>query len=248
MRWKHADLWIAALVAILGFAALVVSFPIVITVIVGIALVGAPGYLWSQVLLGSEISAMERAAVATGLALAVPIVGGLLLHVADLPLDRTSWLGLLGGVTLAGDLALVMRRRGGLRNPFGRPAERRTPARHLLAFGAAIAIAIGAVGLARVGVEDQHYPGFTQLWLTRQSVSATTADLGVGNYEGRAMRYRLVLLRNGHPIATWNIMLANDQVWHRSPPFIAGDAFVADLYRLPDLASPYRHVAIDGDG
>ena len=60
------------------------------------------------------------------------------------------------------------------------------------------------------------------------------------------MRYRLVLKRNGHTAATWNLTLANGQTWQRSPAYSGGIA--AYLYTLPDLAQPYRYVAIDANG
>jgi hypothetical protein len=246
---SHADVGITVTVAVVACAATAAGAPVAVTAVLGIALMAAPGYLWGQVMLGSHIGGTERVAVVAGLALCVPILGGLLLYVARVPLHRTAWLGLLAGVTLVGDLALFLRRRSGQAAPFGlREEGRRLPTRHVMAFGAAALIAICAVGLARAGAAIQHYPGFTQLWLAHPNQNAATANLGVGNYEGRTTRYRLVLLHKGHPAATWNFTLANGQTWHRSPAFTGGYTIAANLYRLPDLSHPYRHVAIDSDG
>ena len=246
---NQADLGITVAVAALACAAAAFGAPVAVTAVLGIALLAAPGYLWGQLMLGSHTAGIERVALVTALSLCVPILGGLLLYVARVPLHRAAWLGLLAGVTLIGDVALFMRRRSGRTAPFGRQQEGwRLPTRHVVAFGAAAAIAVCAVGLARAGAAMQHYPGFTQLWLAHPNKSAATADLGVGNYEGRTMRYRLVLLRNGHPAATWNLTLANGKTWHQSPTFTGRYTLAVDLYRLPDLAHPYRNVALDGHG
>jgi hypothetical protein len=244
---RQADLAITAAVAVLACTAAALGAPVAVTAVLGIAVLVAPGYLLGQLLFGSRIADLERVAVVTGLALCVPILGGLLLYAFGLPLHRAAWLSLLAGATLIGDLALFLRRRGGQATPFSwHPAAGRPPGPHVVAFGAAVVIAICAVGLACVGAAVQHYPGFTQLWLAHPNQNADTADLGIGNYEGKTMRYRLVLKRNGHTAATWNLTLANGQTWQRSPAYSGGIA--AYLYTLPDLAQPYRYVAIDANG
>src|SRR5690242_3255164 len=91
--------------------AAIVGAPVAVTALLGIALFAAVGYLLSQLLLGSRLTGLERLAVATGLSFCVPIFGGLLLYFARVPLHRASWLGLLVGVTLVGDVALFLRRR-----------------------------------------------------------------------------------------------------------------------------------------
>ena len=109
-------------------------------------------------------------------------------------------------------------------------------------------IAICAVGLARVGAAVQHFPGYTQLWLVRPNKAVPTVNLGVDNHEGRTMRYRLVLARNGHSAAAWNLVLANGQAWRRSEKYPARYAISVNLFRLPNVTQPYRHVALNRDG
>jgi hypothetical protein len=247
---RQADLGITFAVAVLTCIAVVRGAPVAVTAPLGIALFAAPGYLLGQ-LFGPRVAGLERVAVSTGLAFCVPVIGGLLLYLARVPLHRAAWLGLAAGVTLACDVLLFSRRlfsrrrRGDQAVPLGGPPKgwqlRPWPA---VAFGAAVVIAAGGLGLARVGAAMQHEPGFTQLWLAHQAASASTGDLGVSNDEGSTTRYRLVLLRNGHRVSTWNLTLANGQTWHRSPPLPAGGTVAADLYRLPDLSHPYRHVAL----
>lgn len=249
MSLRRVDLAITAAVAILSCAAAVVNAPVAVMTIFGIALFAAPGYLLAELLLSSRIAGLERVAVAIGLAFCVPILGGLLLNVAGIPLHRAAWLGLLAGMTLFGDVAVFLRRRGAGAADFGRKREGRLISPwHAAGFLAAVVIALCAVGIARVGVAVQHNPSYTQLWLVRPNQNAPTVNLGVGNHEGRTMRYRLVLARDGHPAAVWNLILANGQIWHRSPQYPNRYTISVNLFRLPDVSRPYRYVVLDGHG
>jgi hypothetical protein len=246
---QQADLAITTAVAVLACASAALGAPVAITALLGIALMAAPGYLFGQLLFGARIAGLERASVLTSLTLCVPIFGGLLLFAAGVSLHRAAWLGLLAGATLVGDLVLFFRRRNGGAAAFGwpRPAKAlRT--RHAVAFGAAVVIAVCAVGVARAGAAFQRNPGFTQLWLAHPDENAATAELGVGNYSGATTRYLLVLLHNNHPAASWDLTLANGQTWQRSPSYNGSYIIAATLYRLPDITHPYRHVFIEGDG
>jgi uncharacterized membrane protein len=253
MSRVQADLGITAAVAVLASAAAAINAPVAIMTVLGIVLFVAPGYLLSQLLLGSHIAGLERAVVATGLAFCIPILGGLLLYAAAVPLHRAAWLGLLAGVTLACDLVLFLRRlargaSGGAAAPLSTLRERwRLPLWHAVAFGAAVVIAVCAVGLATAGAAKQHYPGFTQLWLVHQDQNAPTANLGVTNDEGRTIRYKLVLFYNTRVAATWTLDLSNGQTWQQATKFIGRYTITAKLYLLPDISSAYRYVVIDGN-
>jgi hypothetical protein len=248
MMRRQADLAITAAAALLACVSVALGAPVAITALLGIVLLTAPGYLLGQLLFDGRLAGLERLSVLTGLTLCVPIFGGLLLFAAGLPLHRATWLGLLGGTTLACDLALLLRRRRGGAAAFSWPRlGKRLPTRHAVAFGAAIVITVCAVGVARAGVAFQRYPGFTQLWLAHPDENAATADLGVGNYSGATTRYRLILLHNKRVVASWNLTLANGQTWQRSPAFNGTYIIGATLYRLPDLTHPYRHVFIEGE-
>jgi uncharacterized membrane protein len=252
---------VTAAVAVITCAAAAAGAPAAVMTVPGVALMAAPGYLWAEVLVTDSVTRLERVAVAAGLALAVPVLGGLALSATGVPLHRTAWVALLAGVTLAGDaVVLARRRRATAPPPAGRstreagpaatrplPAVRRFPAWHAVTFGAAVLIAAGGVGLARAGAAMQHEPAFTQLWLSPRggSTTASTASLGITNDEGRTTRYRLVLTRHGRASATWNVSLANGQTWQRPIAFSSSYPISASLYRLPDLAHPYRHVATD---
>jgi hypothetical protein len=275
-RWSQADVPATALVAVLACAAAAAGAPAAVTIVLGLALFAAPGYLLGRLLVGSRASGLELAAVMAGLALAVPVLGGLLLYAAGVPLHRPGWLGLLAGVTLASDAALLLRRRGaravppGARAvpPGGRAAPpggragpsggarragppggraRRVPRWQAAAFAAAVLVAAGGVALARIGVAAQPQAGFTQLWLSPRPGGGHTLSLGVTNDQGSTTSYRLVLQRDGRTISAWNLTLGDGRTWQRQVPGPSGGhALAAALYRLPDLAHAYRYVSTGG--
>jgi uncharacterized membrane protein len=239
-----------AAVAVAACAAGALGAPVAVMAVLGIMLFAAPGYLLGQILLGPQVSGLERLAASTGLALCVPVVGGLLLAAARAPLHRAAWLGLLAGVTLACDLVLLLRHLWRRRRDTGpgddRQPRRRVPVWQAVAFGAAVVIAAAGVGLASVGAARQSYPGFTQLWLVHKSPTASTASLGVTNDEGKAVHYKLVLFYDTQVADTWALNLSNGQTWQRATKFTSRYTITAKLYRLPVVSRAYRYVVIAG--
>lgn len=247
MRGNQADIAVTAAVAALACAAVAAGAPVAVTIVLGLALLAMPGYLLAQLLLGPGTAALERTLVAVGLALIVPIVGGLVLYAAGVPLRRDSWLAVLAGVTLAADLALWVRRRTGRSAPFRWPRGR-LPARQVAMFGAAVVIAACGVVVARVSAAIQPGPHFTQLWLSSQGVRAGAIKIGVTNDQGSTVEYRLVVLSSGHTNTTTNLTLANGATWQVTVPFNDEKGkLTANLYRLPNLTTPYRQVDTNGD-
>lgn len=244
MRRNYSDIAVAETIAILGCVAFFAHLPEPVMMVLGLCLFAAPGYIWSEVFLNPHTPGLERVAVATALALMVPVFGGMGLYAAGIPLNRTAWVGLLGVVTLAGAAAaLITRRRQRNDMPPRRKARRRRwSAGHAVAFGAAVVIAAGAVGLAVFSAGTQKYAGYTQLWLSPLPAKASTASLGVDNEQGAPVQYRLVMRRRGRVTATWNLTLASGQTWQRTIPYTTSYAIAANLYRLSDLKTPYRQV------
>jgi hypothetical protein len=272
MGRSQADVAATALVAVLACGAAASGAPTAAMIVLGIMLMAAPGYLLGQLLAGSRTAGLERVAVMTGLALAVPVLGGLLLYAAGVPLHRPGWLGLLAGVTFAADTALFARRRAAAAGRADRPATQvqtvpsglalpgeprpapgeprsawRASRWHVAVFAVAVLVvagAVGAVGLAVAGAARQPQPRFTQLWLSPQRQGAHTLSLGVTNDQGRTTSYRLVLQRDGRVIDTWNLTLGEGRTWQRSVPFTGREILAAGLYRPPDLTHPYRYVSV----
>lgn len=249
MRSSQADIAVTVGMVLLCGIAVLAGAPTAVTAVAGAVLVAAPGYIWGKVIVGPHVAGLERVAVAAGLSLAVPVLGGLALYAAGVALSRPAWTGLLAGVTLAGDVVLFALRRAGRAEACAwRPLGLRLPARHLVAFGAAVVIAAGAVGVARAGAALQPRPAFTELWLVSQNGLPPAADLGVINHQDRATRYRLVIKRLGQASVSWDLALAKGQTWRRLVRFDGSPTLSADLYRLPDLTHPYRHVMTQDNG
>ncbi len=247
MSRRSADLWVTFAVAVLACAAAAVRAPVAVTAGLGLVLFAAPGYLLGQLLIRPGRTALERLAVSAGLALCVPVIGGLLLYLARLPLNRAGWLGLLAGVTVAADVLLFVRRRTnqGVPDDPGQAPEksgRRLQPGRAAAFALAVVIAAGAMALAREGTVVQRYPGFTQLWLVPDA-HTDTVSLGVANNEGATTRYRLVLLDNGQVIQR-KLTLRNGQVWRMS--LGPTSQVAAHLYKPADSTRIYREVGIGG--
>jgi hypothetical protein len=248
LRRNQSDIAVAEVIALLGCVAFFVHLPTPLMVVLGLGLFAAPGYVWSAVFVGPRVHGLELVAVATGVALLVPVFGGLGLYAAGIPLDRTAWIGLLSVVTLVGAAVLLITRRRAREpdEPRSRPARPRWSPRPAAAFAAAVVIAAAAVGLAVASAEAQKYPGYTELWMTPLRTSQDVATLGVTNEQGGATRYRLVLRRKGRVSATWNLSLGNGQTWQRTISFTDTYLIAADLYRLPDMTQPFREVG-NGD-
>jgi uncharacterized membrane protein len=251
MRRSHLEIGATAAVAISSSGVAVVDAPTPVTTIFGLALLISLGYVWVKVLLGRNVVGLERAAVAVGLTISAAVLGGLLLQAVGVPLHRRAWTGLFADITLVGDVILIFQY---LARPQlaadVQPAKWRLPAwrlpvRQTVIYGLAGLVAMGAVALADIGAAVQHYPGFTQLWLSPRAGGATDASLGVSNHQGRTEEYRLTLIRNGHISATWQLALANGQEWQQTVAIESKHDTVANLYLLPDLAHPYRYVQVN---
>jgi uncharacterized membrane protein len=244
VRRNYSDIAIAEAIAILGCVAFFAHLPEPVMIVLGLCLFAAPGYVWSEVFLSPRNQGLERVAVATGLALMVPVFGGMGLYVAGIPLNRTAWVGVLSVATLTGAAAALItrRRRRDDTAPRRSARKRQWSAWHAVAFGAAAVIAAAAVGLAVVSADAQKYSGYTQLGLTPLPGQSSRASLGVQNEQGVTTQYRLVLRRKGRVSATWTLTLANGQAWQRTVSYTTSLAMAASLYRLPDLKDPYRQV------
>jgi hypothetical protein len=243
MRSSQADVVVTAAVAVLAIDTAVAPSPVWATAVVGFALFVSCGYLLGQVLFGTRISGLERVVVCGGLALAVPVLGGLALYFSGILLNRESWLVLMVGITLVCDLVLYVRRRAGLAEPYEMPHVTWRGSRwHVVAFGVAVLLVAGALAVAEEGVAHQSKPRFTQLWLSPERDNSAVGSLGVTNDQGAATQYRLVLLRRGKVSDTWNFTLADGQTWTRSVQLTSKYTITANLYRMPDLTQPYRYV------
>jgi hypothetical protein len=172
----------------------------------------------------------RSAAVGIAALATVLVAGGLALELAG-ALDSTGW-AVLVCVVAAGALVAV-----------------RDPARHgvpaLLAI-AALALAIGAVALARTSARDhERETRFTQFWLVPAG-TGTTAEIGVRNQERERTSFRVELYapetRPGPPLVDEVIVLEAGRSWSRRvaiPATPLPERVNAELYRGSE-AEPHR--------
>jgi hypothetical protein len=244
---KNLDLVIAVVIAALGCVAAALHAPMAATIVLGAGLIAVPGYLWSEVLLKRGGPIFERVLIGTGVALMLPIFGGLVMYAAGISLYRTAWLGLLAGGTIVGAVVLaILRRKSGPGEPGTRPKIKiNLPVRHALIYGVAAVFAVATIVIAVISSDNQSQPGYTQLWMAPVKNEAV-ANLGVNNQQGGTVVYQLQLLKKGKVSATWDLTLTNGQTWERDIPYTSKYSLAANLYRLPNLNDPYRTVGNNG--
>jgi hypothetical protein len=109
MRRSDKLLALTAGVAACFLIATVLHAPTPITAILAFALLASLGYVWIEVILQGRAPALELVSVAVGLVLAIPVLGGIVLYEAGIPLNRTTWSCFFVALTFVGDAVLALR-------------------------------------------------------------------------------------------------------------------------------------------
>jgi hypothetical protein len=112
VRINKRLIWGIALVAICSFTATALRAPTAVMATFAFAMLGCLGYVLVEVILRGRARTLELTVVAIGLVFAVLVIGGVALDAAGIPLHPVAWSALLAGLTLVGDLVLLLRRRG----------------------------------------------------------------------------------------------------------------------------------------
>jgi len=204
--------------------------------------------VWVEVFFDSRLGAELRAALSVALSLTIAALGGVLLSVVGVRLDRSSWLVLLAGMTLAGvAVAETSRARDRIVSPVD-PVEhsrtQRMSAAQGIRLGLAGLIGAAALGFAVFSANAQAQPPFTQLSLNQHGAAPETAQVVLGNQEQSAQHYRLVVSTDGVISKSWTVTLAKGASWQGSVPARPGHRLAVDVYRTLSGGQPYRHVAL----
>lgn len=191
-----------------------------------------PGFALTSAIFRRRAPALvERIALALGLSLATAALTSLLLYVASFGLTLRSWVAALAVVTAGATLAAAARPAPESTFPPGAGllgVRSRPEALPILIGVAAAGLVAAAVVLARTPLSSPSAPGYTALWLTRDSGSRALI-VGVRSEEHRRTRY-VLQLRLGGRITRRQLTLTPGHTWQRRLPPSAKAA--AWLYRV----------------
>lgn len=207
-----------------------------------------PGYaLASAIFVDTPLGIMEKVAFSCGFSLGITSLGGLLLNYTDWGIQLTSWVVLLGGISLvANGIALARMRRGGAAGVdlkvIGVPLRL-----HQIALMAlAVVIMSGAYLSSRADAESRPAPPSTLLWMRWTDQTQTGLIISIQNQENLLTSYRLELMTLTGRIQEWpEISLASGEAWetHFAPPGVEdNDMIRAVLYKLDNPNQIYREV------
>jgi uncharacterized membrane protein len=213
-----------------------------------------PGYaVVAAAFPGSALGTPERVTCSLGTSVALAALGGFVLNWLPWGLQTATWVSLLAGIAIVASIVAVLTRRTE-RHRAARVAPRRWlaawpgPAQSVL-LGLAVAIVVGAIGLARQGALEQHRAGFTQLWALPTGGTPQQVHLGIQCEEPAPVTYLLRVEVGGAVLHEWApLELQPGERWETAgvvlpPAQEPGSMPVqAVLYRLdaPELA--YRRV------
>jgi uncharacterized membrane protein len=184
-----------------------------------------------------------------GLGFAAISFAGILLHITETRIERTTWAALLVALIVIASIAIVLyphtasplqitdTRR--VADPG--PSWRLRPAQ-LALLATSLLLVAASIRITTIGLAAQPHPGFTQLWIMPGS-EPHAAEVGILNAEGSRETYRLRVMRGTAAVAEWTIVLDSGRRWLRTVEVGPGTAepLEARLYRS-GVSEVYRHV------
>ena len=186
----------AGLAAIVAAAVCLSPLPLALRSIAAFALVAyLPGSCLQALAWHRRAMPAERLATSVALSLAATILVGLALHIAG-HLDRTGWAVALAALTLvAGSIAALRHLPAGA-SPTPVVVA---PWRLRAASGVvALAVAAGAIGIARHGALTQVQYAYSDFWMVPDDgLHPSSAEVGVRNAEGEPTRYQIDIISRG---------------------------------------------------
>ena len=279
MRHRNLDLLFAITIAVLNIVlALLPVHQKILQGIIALPLIFiVPGYMLAEAVFQKHLlekmkmplsifrpgttqplNTLEYFTLSIGLSITCDILGGFLLNLFPMGLTTTSWLTFFGVLTLLLAFVVILQRlhrSQNIQNSSPRFSRIRLSLSQMLLFGLAGIVVIFSILFSIHSATQQPYPGFTQLWLLppAQRESSCVVQLGVQNFEGTNVTYRVTMQVNGVSTATWvSVALAPQQTWNRSVPIAFGSTtkiskkamVVAQLYRMNNPTVVYRYVHV----
>lgn len=209
-----------------------------------------PGYAITAALLAPRsLGGVEQLLFSLGVSVAVTALSGLILNLTPWGLQTSTWAITLAVIVLVAG-AIAWLRSGSDAAPV--PAERHSKLhfRDGIFVGLAVLVTGTAFGLTRLPAAPNGVAGYTSLWMVPASKgSSNDFRLGIQSSEFTETHYRLQVSVNGQVVQELpELSLQPGQAWETEFSLqsnqIGSGPVVADLYKLDDPGTIYRHVKI----
>jgi len=211
-----------------------------------------PGYAIAAALFPPRsLGVPERLLFSLGLSVIATALAGLALNLTPWGLQTSTWaIALAAIVLLAGTIAWRRRKPAAAITAVPVDTQFNLRLRDGLLLGLAILVTGTAIGLTRLPVAPNGVAGYTSLWMIpANSSDSTDFRLGFNSSEFTETRYRLQVRMGDQVVQAWpELSLKPGEAWEttiglHSNQVVSG-TIVADLYRLDDPTTIYRHVKL----
>ncbi len=221
-----------------------------------------PGYALSRVLFGvGRVQIAERLLLSVSLSILICMAVTFLLHwwptgITPYGWARALWLAVALCSVLASLRSILPPAREPPLLPVGAAATGLLPVRPRWYGPMQIGVAILAAGLLLSTIsfgirsaQQQPYPGFTQLWVLPDRADPARFEIGIGNFEGTELGYRLEVYANDQVHARWSQLVVPDSATLTTTlrlrePLAYNEYLTVVVYRQDAPTQAYRQVRL----
>ena len=206
-----------------------------------------PGYaLTSAIFINTPLGIMEKVAFSFGFSLGMTSLGGLLLNYSPWGVQSSSWVLLLGNITIIASVITLVRMKNGAGVDL-RVTHVPLHIGQIFLMLLAVVIMVGAFVYARAGAQNNSPPSPTRMWMLWVDNSQNEIVLGIENQDSNSAQYRLVLSSLQGQIDEWSVItLAPNAMWevrYEAPLSVSEADFIrATLYTLSSSDDGFRQV------
>jgi len=210
-----------------------------------------PGYAITAALFPPRsLGNPERLLFCLALSVSVTALTGLALNLTPWGLQTSTWAIALAAIVLLACTIAWRRRQATAINATPIDMKFKLRFRDGLLLGLAILVTGAAIGLTRLPVAPDGVAGYTSLWMIPAEPSNSNAlRLGLNSAEFTDTRYRLQVSVGDQVVQAWpELSLKPGEIWEttiglQSNQVVSG-TIVADLYKLDNPTTIYRHVKL----
>lgn len=210
-----------------------------------------PGYAISAALFPPRsLGVPERLLFSLGLSVSVTALAGLALNWTPWGLQTNTWAITLAAMVVAASAIAWRRRQTAAITNAPVDLKFKPRLRDGLLLGLAFLVMGAAIGLTRLPVEPKDVAGYTTLWMIPAATGRSTDfQLGLTSAEFTETRYRLQVSVSDRVVQDWpELSLKPGEVWETTIGLqndqVVSGPIAAELYRLDDPTTVYRHVLL----